>query len=113
MFSKCIFLRESIAITHHQARSAILHDENLYPEPKQFKPERYFDSDGNWNSDVRSPANVAFGFGRRICPGQFIARESLWISIASILSVFTIKKALDENGKEIVPDECYTLGTIA
>lgn len=40
------------------------HDEEDYPDPFEFKPERYF-KDGKLNPEVRDPLNVAFGFGRR------------------------------------------------
>lgn len=74
-------------------------------------PERFLRVDGSWNPDARDPS-VAFGFGRRICPGRFIARETLWIAIASILSSFTISAARDENGKELIPDEAHLPGGI-
>ena len=44
---------------------AMLHDEELYPDPSFFKPERFLTKDGRLNRDVRDPSMVAFGFGRR------------------------------------------------
>ena len=38
------------------------HDENVYPEPFSFKPERYLDREGRLNDDGRI---LAYGFGRR------------------------------------------------
>lgn len=43
---------------------AILHDETIYPEPFEFKPERFL-KDGQPNPSVLDPS-AAFGFGRRI-----------------------------------------------
>lgn len=43
----------------------MLHDENIYPDPLAFKPERFL-NDGKINPSVRDPELVAFGFGRRI-----------------------------------------------
>lgn len=37
-------------------------NEEKYPSPSQFLPERFLDDDGNLNGDTVS---VAFGFGRR------------------------------------------------
>ncbi|CAK5266703.1 unnamed protein product [Mycena citricolor] len=80
---------------------AIVHDEKLFPRPFDFNPERFLDLEP---SDKTAPLYLAgFGFGRRICPGRFMAMSSVWITIASILSAFDITKALDEDGQEIEP----------
>lgn len=44
------------------------------------------------------PAKVAFGFGRRICPGLHMAYEVLWITLVSVLAVCEISDARDEKG---------------
>ena len=41
---------------------AMTHNENVYPDPFTFKPERFFDADGTLNDDARI---LAYGFGRR------------------------------------------------
>uniref|UniRef100_A0A0W0FF05 Cytochrome P450 n=3 Tax=Moniliophthora roreri TaxID=221103 RepID=A0A0W0FF05_MONRR len=84
---------------------AILHDESLYPEPFEFKPERYFKagSETEFDETVKDPRFAVFGYGRRICPGRHMAYSSLWISIASILKTFNISKAVDEHGNVIEP----------
>ena len=43
---------------------AVLHDPEVYPEPEEFRPERFL-KDGKLDPEVRDPATVAFGFGRR------------------------------------------------
>jgi cytochrome P450 len=42
----------------------MLHDDIAYPEPFDFKPERFM-KDGQLNPATRDPALNAFGFGRR------------------------------------------------
>lgn len=42
---------------------AILHDEEVYPEPEEFKPERFLTEDGKVKDD--SLLVYAFGYGRR------------------------------------------------
>ncbi|KAJ7881746.1 cytochrome P450 [Mycena olivaceomarginata] len=54
--------------------------------------------------------NQVFGFGRRICTGQYVADNSLWIAIASILATCTITNVLDESGQIIVPERTMTDG---
>jgi cytochrome P450 len=44
----------------------MLHDENVYPEPFQFKPERFLTADGlNMDTSVRDINDMVWGFGRR------------------------------------------------
>ena len=43
---------------------AMLHDEDDYPDPTAFHPERFL-KDGKLDPSVRDPSQMAFGFGRR------------------------------------------------
>ncbi|KAH9959747.1 cytochrome P450 [Lactifluus volemus] len=69
---------------------AILHDSSVYPEPEVFNPERFLNPDGSVREDSRLMS--AFGYGRRICPGRHFVDGTLFIAIASLLSVFSIQK---------------------
>ncbi|KAF8637703.1 hypothetical protein AX16_010778 [Volvariella volvacea WC 439] len=89
---------------------AMTHDETIYPEPDRFMPERFLDASGNLNNDDRI---LSFGFGRRICAGRYLASNSLWFFIASMLAMFDIKKAVDESGKEIEIDPDYEDGVVS
>ncbi|KAH6906116.1 O-methylsterigmatocystin oxidoreductase [Coprinopsis sp. MPI-PUGE-AT-0042] len=64
---------------------AILHDPNVFEEPMEFKPERYL-KDGKLNTDLLDPMNVAFGYGRRICPGLHLSNAGLTMMAASMLA---------------------------
>ena len=91
---------------------AILHDENKYPNPDTFDPTRYLKPDGQLNPEVPTPAEAAFGYGRRICPGRHFALDSLWILIAYVLATLQIDKAKDMRGKIIEPSGEYTPGML-
>ncbi|KAK7047907.1 hypothetical protein VNI00_006235 [Paramarasmius palmivorus] len=65
---------------------SILHDEELFPNPFEFKPERYIS-----NPKAKEAVGVAFGFGRRLCPGVHLAEHSIWLFIATALAVFEFK----------------------
>lgn len=86
---------------------AILRDETVFSEPGEFKPSRFL-KDGQIDPRLKDYFMTAFGFGRRICPGRYFAMDNLWLNMASILSVYTIGKAVDENGQEIDINPEYT-----
>ncbi|GJE96471.1 cytochrome P450 [Phanerochaete sordida] len=87
---------------------AILHDEERYPDPESFKPERFLTSEGALDPTVPDPLEV-FGFGRRICPGRHFAQMSLFLYIAQVLAVFTIERPVDERGRAVEPTrECVS-----
>ncbi|KAG9318320.1 cytochrome P450 [Chiua virens] len=87
---------------------AMNYNEEVYPEPKKFKPERFL-VDGQLVND-RSIDSVSFGFGRRVCPGRSIADSTVWIAMVSILYAFKIKKPVDEHGKELDFDPSFSHG---
>ncbi|KAK0465884.1 cytochrome P450 [Desarmillaria tabescens] len=86
---------------------AILHDENDYPNPLVFDPDRFIPQDGK---DVQPEPTPAFGFGRRICPGRYLALNTAWIAIASMASTLSFSKAVDSEGRVIEPSDTYTSG---
>jgi len=88
---------------------AMTRDESIYPEPEEFRPERFFIEKGRLNDDPI----LAFGFGRRICVGRYAADATVWATIASVLSAFNIAKAKDAAGNEIEIDPVYSDGFIS
>ncbi|KII84574.1 hypothetical protein PLICRDRAFT_179390 [Plicaturopsis crispa FD-325 SS-3] len=91
---------------------AMLHDETVYPNPSAFLPERFLDAEGHIDPAVKDPACAAFGFGRRVCPGRYMAMSSLWITVVSVLAVFDVGKAVDEDGSCVEPSGEYTSGIV-
>ncbi|TFK85636.1 cytochrome P450 [Polyporus arcularius HHB13444] len=47
-------------------------DPALYPDPEEFRSERYL-RDGKVELGDRGPAAFVFGYGRRVCPGRYFA----------------------------------------
>ncbi|EIM84309.1 cytochrome P450 [Stereum hirsutum FP-91666 SS1] len=86
---------------------AMLHDKSVYGvDAQDFNPQRFLDH------DLPEP-DVVWGFGRRVCPGRHMARDSVWLAIASILATFNINKALDEKGEEIEVVDDHISGIVA
>ncbi|EPS94879.1 hypothetical protein FOMPIDRAFT_1054643 [Fomitopsis schrenkii] len=66
---------------------AIARDPEVYPDPETFKPSRWLDASGRLRNDLKF---FTFGFGRRICVGQHLADNSVFINTALILWAFNI-----------------------
>lgn len=87
----------------------MLHDPIVYPDPFAFKPERHIPTADK--PAQRDPRTACFGYGRRICPGMYLAEASIFSAIVMSLAVFDIKKAV-LNGVEITPVHENTTGII-
>lgn len=84
---------------------AIHHNEKRYPDPFTFKPERFMPKDGSkLGTEALNEGHCGFGFGRRVCPGQYLASKSVWMGVVSLLWAFDILPPTDVNGKPILPD---------
>ncbi|KAG1840995.1 cytochrome P450 [Suillus subalutaceus] len=77
---------------------AMSQNEEKYPNPSQFSPERFLNADGNLNDDT---VDMAFGFGRRICVGRHFADASVWIAMSGLLAMFTFSKRIGADGEAI------------
>ncbi|KAF9461394.1 cytochrome P450 [Collybia nuda] len=88
----------------------LTHDYRVYPDPERFDPERFIPSAGRVAQP--DPREICFGFGRRTCPGSYLADASVFISCAMSLAVFDISKYI-ENGVVIEPVHENTTGTIS
>ncbi|KXN91232.1 O-methylsterigmatocystin oxidoreductase [Leucoagaricus sp. SymC.cos] len=91
--------------------SCMLHDPTTYLSPDVFNPERFIK--GSSNDTTIDPARIAFGFGRRVCPGRFFAEDSLWLAIACILQTTTISMPSDANEKSTVQGVTWTSGMVS
>ncbi|KAF9264353.1 cytochrome P450 [Marasmius fiardii PR-910] len=73
---------------------AALHDESIYgPDTLSFNPDRFIKQDGE--KLPPNPDILAFGFGRRQCPGRQFAINTLWLAMTYLLASFTIAKEID------------------
>lgn len=67
---------------------------------EEFIPERFFAGEPG----QQQLPTVGFGYGRRVCPGRHVARNSLWIAISRLLWTFDVKPAMTAEGAPILVD---------
>ncbi|EEB93421.1 hypothetical protein MPER_07922, partial [Moniliophthora perniciosa FA553] len=84
---------------------AIVHDPELYPNPDAFDPDRHLGE-----KPQTDPFKFVFGFGRRVCPGAYLAQRSLFLSIANVLAVFNLEMHQGQDGKPIKPPAEFSSG---
>ncbi|CAD5124689.1 DgyrCDS12954 [Dimorphilus gyrociliatus] len=79
------------------------HDEKIFPEPYKFKPERYLEENGEFVAPGHPcrKALFAFGAGRRVCLGETLAKNRLFLVIGALVQNY---KFLPGNGKDIGED---------
>lgn len=75
-----------------------------------FRPERYIETPTH--AAEPDPRNWTFGYGRRVCPGRYIADNALFTTIAQSLAVFNIEKRV-ENGKTVEPIVDFEPGVVS
>ncbi|KAJ7772816.1 cytochrome P450 [Mycena olivaceomarginata] len=80
---------------------------SLFDNPEEFIPQRYLLSEngtkpGVDGSDLKP--TFPFGFGRRICPGMYLAQNSINLNVMNLLWAFDFKSDIDTNGDPIPVD---------
>ncbi|PYH48073.1 cytochrome P450 [Aspergillus saccharolyticus JOP 1030-1] len=69
-------------------------DPASYPNPTVFNPMRFLSPE----TSQMDPHHLAFGFGRRICPGRLLADNTIFLTIAQSLAVFRFLPRDDAEG---------------
>ena len=75
-------------------------DPKVFPNPKEFNPGRFVDECGKIK---RVEEFAPFGVGRRICMGESLAKNSLFLFFVRVLQRTSICQTL----KRLNPDDAY------
>ncbi|XP_041463753.1 cytochrome P450 2J4-like [Lytechinus variegatus] len=60
---------------------------NRWKDPLDFKPDRFLDADGQFNKKLEP---LPFGYGRRVCPGEQLARMEIFLLVTNLLQRFSL-----------------------
>lgn len=67
---------------------SVLYDESVFPEPHQFKPERFLSADETQLEKVQM--FLPFGTGKRVCPGDQLTKQILLIFLSTFLQSVSV-----------------------
>ncbi|KAJ7076073.1 cytochrome P450 [Mycena belliarum] len=93
---------------------SIFHNPDLFADPEVFNPDRFLGSEHGtrpgMDTDFRD--NFNFGAGRRICPGQYVARTTMQLSTMRLIWAFTFGPPVDARTDRLLTRDldCYAYG---
>ncbi|KAI9357779.1 cytochrome P450 [Pilaira anomala] len=80
---------------------------DVYSDPHTFYPERFIDNiqlmDNAVKGKLENRDHFGFGWGRRVCPGTYLAEAELLTAFIQVLSKCSIEPIIDSNKREIYP----------
>jgi cytochrome P450 len=94
--------RDEVSIFMQSSRH-MCYDPTTYTDPEKFNPEWFMG-----DSPELDPQRIVFGFGRRICPGNFLALASIRITAAMVLWSFDVYP----DKKDVVPEFKPSAGAV-
>ncbi|XP_057610932.1 cytochrome P450 2B1-like [Chionomys nivalis] len=82
--------------------SAALHDPRYFEQPDAFNPDHFLDASGTLK---KNEAFMPFSIGKRICLGEGIARNELFLFFTTILQNFSVSSPVPPKDIDLRPKE--------
>ncbi|XP_029164018.1 methyl farnesoate epoxidase-like [Nylanderia fulva] len=84
-----------------------VHNDNTYwEEPDVFRPQRFLDEQGQFR---RNNNSLPFGLGKRRCPGELLARSSLFMLFTNVVHYFNMEIAAEYGEPDLNAYDGFTL----
>ncbi|KAI7867257.1 cytochrome P450 [Spinellus fusiger] len=81
---------------------------DVYPNSHKFIPERFINNKSTLyasaNGNIKERDQYNFEWGRRICPGIYLAETELFLTYTTLWASCTVEPALDSNSKPMYAD---------
>lgn len=90
-----------------RSRRAIATNPKDYPDPEQFRPERYLGP-----KPALDPGTYVFGVGRRICAGRDLADANVFLYAVTLLATSNIQKCVRADGTVVEPELVFRPGPV-
>jgi cytochrome P450 len=85
---------------------AMHYDENEWENPHVFDPTRFLDDQGRFLHGLGTLSYLPFGAGRRVCVGDALVKQELFIVISRLMHEFTFEIPPDSPPPERVGFMC-------
>ncbi|KAI7872669.1 cytochrome P450 [Spinellus fusiger] len=81
---------------------------DVYPDPEKFIPERFINDKSTFHASAHGKPTERdqfnFGWGRRMCPGIYLAETQIFLTYVALWACCTIEPVLDSKGNPLYAD---------
>jgi len=98
MFHGYLLPKDTIIVSNLYASQ---HDPEIWRDPQHFRPERFLSEDGK--KVIRDEALIPFSAGRRVCLGQTLAMDTLFLFTTGIFQKFELHPDPDNPKPDFEP----------